>query len=246
MVTAGWLSFPCPYLCDTCLIELLRPTANTSLLRQAATGYGVDQAGNHYGDQQLTLEDAMDIAVSDIEGMVSLVNVLYTDQVSTFSCSSRKRFLVVHAYQPLLERREVPQPLQCWLRIRLWCRGRLNAHDCESRRFSYQTRKRFFRRRIGRVLLGYKSFFCTSFTRSAPATLPPPTLLNAFTGTPLCRHQARRDSHRDFVSRKWTQRVSGGSLEPRAPRSHSLSRDREAGVRVSELARERRIEQRVF
>lgn len=49
---------------------------------QASTGYGVDQAGNGYGgDSQLTLEEAVDLAETEVQSIVSLVNVLYTDQV---------------------------------------------------------------------------------------------------------------------------------------------------------------------
>lgn len=50
---------------------------------KASTGYGADQAGNGYGgDPNLTLEEAVDLAESEVQSIVSLVNVLYTDQVS--------------------------------------------------------------------------------------------------------------------------------------------------------------------
>lgn len=54
-----------------------------SMNTQAATGYGVDGAGNEYGQPQLSLADAIDLAESEVQGIVSLVNVLYTDQVSS-------------------------------------------------------------------------------------------------------------------------------------------------------------------
>lgn len=49
---------------------------------QASTGFGADQAGNGYGaGDDLTLEEAIDLAESELQGIVSLVNTLYTDQV---------------------------------------------------------------------------------------------------------------------------------------------------------------------
>lgn len=47
---------------------------------KATTGFGVDPAGNDYGGTQLTLEEAIDLAESDVQGIASLVNVLYTEQ----------------------------------------------------------------------------------------------------------------------------------------------------------------------
>lgn len=51
---------------------------------KASTGFGVDQSGNSYGgDPELTLEEAIDLAESEVQGIVSLMNVLFTDQVRT-------------------------------------------------------------------------------------------------------------------------------------------------------------------
>lgn len=55
---------------------------------QAATGYGSDPAGNDYGQPQLSLEDAIDLAEAEVQGIISLVNVLYTDQVGGVSASN--------------------------------------------------------------------------------------------------------------------------------------------------------------
>lgn len=53
---------------------------------QASTGFGTDQAGNGYGGEgDLTLDEAIDLAESELQGIVGLVNALYTDQVGPSS-----------------------------------------------------------------------------------------------------------------------------------------------------------------
>ncbi|CAM9671087.1 unnamed protein product, partial [Ectocarpus sp. 12 AP-2014] len=52
---------------------------------KASTGFGVDQSGNSYGgNPELTLEEAIDLAESEVQGIVSLVNVLFTDQFGVY------------------------------------------------------------------------------------------------------------------------------------------------------------------
>lgn len=49
---------------------------------QASTGFGADPTGHGYGGKpSMTLEEAIDLAEREVQGIVSLVNVLYTDQV---------------------------------------------------------------------------------------------------------------------------------------------------------------------
>lgn len=65
------------------------PPTCEQLLRvhlQASTGFGADTVGNAYGGgPDMTLEEAIDLAESEVQGIVSLVNVLYTDQVRAAS-----------------------------------------------------------------------------------------------------------------------------------------------------------------
>ncbi|CAM9477458.1 unnamed protein product, partial [Ectocarpus sp. 12 AP-2014] len=52
---------------------------------KASTGFGVDQSGNSYGgNPELTLEEAIGLAESEVQGIVSLVNVLFTDQFGVY------------------------------------------------------------------------------------------------------------------------------------------------------------------
>lgn len=60
---------------------------------QASTGYGVDPSGNGYGQPELSLEEAIDLAESEVQGIVSLVNVVFTDQVRASPGSAISRLL---------------------------------------------------------------------------------------------------------------------------------------------------------